>query len=252
VIAGTEFKLKYSGSALGYVWSLVKPLGLFSVLYVVFGRFFKLDVGIVDYPLYLLVGIVLWTYFADATLLAMSSLVTRGTLLSKLSFPRVIIPLSVVVTAGITLAVNLLAVAAFVAVNKILPSLNWLLMIPLLVELFVLAFATSLILAPLFIRLRDIGQVWELVLQLLFYASPIIYPAGFLPPWSKPIAFLSPFVQVMQGFRNLILPESPATTAADVYGGWWGHLIPLAFTAGLLAVGLWFFRREAPRFAERL
>src|SRR5438874_3747996 len=106
VVAAAEFKLKYSGSALGYVWSVVKPLGLFGMLYIVFGRFFKLQ-SFPHYPLYLLLGIVLWTYFTDTTLITMTSLLARSSLISKLSFPRVIVPLSVSTTTSMTLGVNL-------------------------------------------------------------------------------------------------------------------------------------------------
>ena len=195
MIAQAEYKLKYSGSALGYVWSVIKPLGLFLMLYIVFGRFFKLNAGVSHYPLYLLIGIVLWTYFLDATTLTMTSVVERGALVSKMVFPRLIIPISVTVTAGITLLVNLSVIAVFVGVNRIVPSVRWLLLLPLLLELYVFTLAVGLILATIFVRLRDLRQVWELILQLLFYASPILYPANYLPPWWKPVTFVNPFVQ---------------------------------------------------------
>lgn len=252
VVAGVEFKLKYSGSALGYVWSLVKPLGLFAMLYVVFGRFFKLNVGFAHYPLYLLVGLVFWTFFADSTTLAMYSLVARGNLLSRLSFPRVIIPLATSVTAAITLGVNMIAVGIFVAGNRIVPTFDWLLLIPLVLELFVVALGVGFFLAALFLRLRDVSQVWELVLQLLFYASPIIYPVQFLPPWSKPIAFLSPVVQVMQDARRVIIGGTQVITPTQVYGTRWGELIPVAFAVVIFVGGLGFFRWQQPWFAERL
>jgi ABC-2 type transport system permease protein len=251
VTAAAEFKLKYSGSALGYVWSVVKPLGLFGMLYIVFGRFMKLG-NIPHYPIYLLTGLVLWTYFADASMLSMQSLVSRGGLISKLAFPRLIVPLSVSTTAAMTLGVNLVAVAIFVGANRLIPTLNWLLLLPLMLYLFVVTVGVGMILSPLFVRLRDVSQVWELVLQLMFYASPIIYPASFLPPWWKPIAFLSPLVQIMQDARALIIPGSPVDTPTTIYGGWWGQLIP--FTVAMLIVGGGFayFRREAPTVAERI
>src|SRR5262245_11899633 len=205
VIAHAEYKLKYADSALGYVWSVVKPLGIFLMLYIVFGRFFKLSSGIPHYPLYLLFGIVLWTYFVDATQLSMTAVVARGSLISKLVFPRLIIPISVTVTAGITLLVNLSVVVIFIAANRVVPEPQWVLLIPLLLELYFFTLGVGLFLAAIFVRLRDIGQVWELVVQLMFYAAPIIYPVSFLPPWWQPIAFLSPFVQVMQDTRAVVL-----------------------------------------------
>jgi ABC-2 type transport system permease protein len=252
VIAHAEYKLKYSGSALGYVWSVVKPLGLFLMLYIVFGRFFKLSAGISHYPLYLLIGIVLWTYFIDATTLTMSSIVERGALVSKLVFPRLIIPVSVTVTAGITLVVNLSVIAIFIGANRVVPNLRWLLLLPLLLELYMFTLGVGLILATIFVRLRDLRQVWELVLQLLFYASPIIYPAGYLPPWWKPVAFVNPFVQVIQHARLVILPNSQTDTPATVFHSPFGELIPLAVVVILFLGGLRWFRAQAPWFAERL
>jgi ABC-2 type transport system permease protein len=252
VVAHAEYKLKYSGSALGYVWSVIKPLGLFLMLYIVFGRFFKLNVGIPHYPVYLLIGIVLWTYFLDATTLTMTSIVERGSLVSKLVFPRLIIPISVTITAGITLLVNLSVIVVFIAANRIIPTFRWFLLIPLLAELYIFTLGVGLILATLFVRLRDLRQVWELLLQLLFYASPILYPASYLPPWWKPIAFLNPFVQVMQHARNAILPNAHTDTPTTVYHGLAGELIPLGIVAALFVGGIAWFRAQAPWFAERL
>ena len=252
VVAHAEYKLKYSGSALGYVWSVIKPLGLFLMLYIVFGRFFKLNVGISHYPVYLLIGIVLWTYFLDATMLTMTSIVERGSLVSKLVFPRLIIPISVTITAGITLLVNLSVIAVFIAANRIVPTLRWFLLIPLLLELYVFTLAVGLILATIFVRLRDLRQVWELIVQLLFYASPILYPASFLPPWWKPITFINPFVQVIQQARRVILPASHAQGAASVYHSAFGELVPLGVVVLLFVLGVYWFRAQAPWFAERI
>ena len=255
VIAMSEFKLKYADSVLGYVWSLLKPLGIFSVLYVVFGRFFRLSVGFEYYPLYLLMGIVLWYFFVDSTTLAMSSIVARGQLLRKLAFPRLLVPLSVALTSLLTFAVNLVAIAAFIAWNRIAPTWEWLLIPFLLMELMVFTLAVCLLLATLFVRFRDIGQLWELFAQMLFFASPIFYPVGFLPPWAQPVAMLNPFVHVMQEIRAIVLGPYEAAeilTAADVYGTAWGGLLPVGFALILLAVALLFFRRESPKFAERV
>lgn len=252
VIAGSEYKLKYAESALGYVWSIAKPLAMFGVLYTVFGRFFKLNAGFEHYPLYLLIGLVTWIFFVDATGLAMTSLVARAGLLRKLSFPHIVIPISVTVSAAMTFVVNLVVVAVFIAFNGITPSWDWL-WIPLLVlELVIFTIAVGLVLATAFVRLRDLAQLWELVIQLLFFGTPIMYPVGFLPPWAKLIAFVSPVVQVMQDFRAIIVGGPQAITAADVYHTAWGYLAPLGFCAIVLAFGLWIFHRESPWFAERV
>jgi ABC-2 type transport system permease protein len=255
VIASAEFKLKYADSILGYAWSLIKPLAIFAVLYVVFGRFFKLELGFSHYPLYLLIGIVLWMFFLDATTVTMGSIVAQGALLRKISFPRIIIPLSATLTAGLTFAVNLLAISAFLAANRIAPRAEWLLVIPLFAELYVFTLGLGLILTTLFAAFRDTGQLWDLVAQVLFYASPIIYPVGFLPPWAQPIAFLSPFVEVIQDARRVVLGASERVhidVAADVYGGWWGHLLPAGVAVLVLLVGLAVFRRASGGFAEQV
>jgi ABC-2 type transport system permease protein len=251
VIASSEFKLKYADSALGYVWSLLKPLGLFAMLYVVFGRFLKLGVGIPHYPLYLLLGIVLWTFFSDATSLGMQSIVKRAPLLSKLAFPRVVIPLSVTASSAITFGVNLVAFAVLVAINRIVPGVEWLLIPLLLLELFVFVLGLTLFLSTVFVRLRDIGQVWELVLLLLFYASPIIYSASALPPWFQKITYLNPFVQVTEDVRSILLPSSGTVTASTVYGSSLGELLPIAVALLLFVTGYLFFRWEEPWLAER-
>ena len=251
VIVGTEFKLKYADSALGYVWSLLKPLALFSVLYVVFGRFFKQEEGFQHYPMYLLIGIVLWTFFNDATATTLPSVVSHGSLLRKLSFPRLIVPVSVVLTATLTFAINAVAIAGFVVWNRLVPGVDWLLLLPLLAELFVFTLGVSIALATLYVRFRDVGQLWELAAQLLFWSSAIIYPFGFLPPWAQPIAMANPFVQVMQDAREIIA-GSGQQTAADVYGTPWGYLIPISIALLTATAAVALFRREERWFAERV
>jgi ABC-2 type transport system permease protein len=254
VTAAAEFRLKYSGSMLGYFWSVAKPLAFFTMLYFVFGHIFKLNSLSVYYPVSLLMGIVLYTFVADATNLAMYSLVTRQSLLRKLVFPRIAIPTSAVLTAGITFIVNLLVVGVFVAVKGVSPRLSWLLVIPLLLELFVLVLAVSIVLATIFVRLRDIGQIWDLILQLFFYASPIVYPIGYLPGWARTIAFLNPFTQILQQIRAIVLYPDLAKnkiTASQTLGNW-GGLAPIAIVLALAVVSVLFFRREESWFAERV
>jgi len=180
------------------------------------------------------------------------SLVARGSLLRKLTFPRLIVPISVTLTAGMTLAVNLIPLVVLIAWNRLIPRVEWLLLIPLFLELFVFTLGVSLILATLFVRFRDVGQLWELLTQLLFYASPIIIPVGFLPPWSQPIAFLDPFVQIMQDARAVLIHGADVITATSRLSEVGGRLAPIAITVATLLAGLYFFNRESPWFAERV
>jgi ABC-2 type transport system permease protein len=255
VVASAEFKLKYAGSALGYIWSLIKPLTLFTMLYLVFGRVFKLGAISHYYPLSLLLGIVLFNFFSDATNLGMYSLVARESLLRKLSFPRLIIPASATVTAVMTFAINLIAIVAFIVWNRLVPQLEWFLVLPLLLELYLFTLAVALILATVFVRLRDIGQLWELVLQVLFYASPIIYPIGYLPGWARKFVFLNPFTQILQDLRAVVLSpdlKPNRITVADAFGAGAARLIPLTVVALLALAAYLLFRREQPFFAERV
>ncbi len=248
-----EFKLKYKDSALGYVWSVVKPLSLFTILYLVFGRIFRLDDISEFYGLALLIGIVLFSFFSDATNQGMVALVHRESLLRRLRFPRIIIPTPATLTAAMTFGINLLVVAAFVAWEGILPQPSWLLLVPLLLELYLFTLGTALILTTLFVSLRDMGQVWELAAQLMFYASPIIYPAALLPQWAQEIVFLNPFVQILQDVRALVLYDDlPANnvTAPDVLGEF-GRLIPVGIALAVFGLGVALFKRYEPWFAER-
>jgi ABC-2 type transport system permease protein len=255
VIAGAEFKLKYAGSALGYVWSVIKPLALFAMLYAVFGHIFKLGEVSNYYPVSLLIGIVLFTFFSDATSMGMWSLVARESLLRKLSFPRLVIPTAATLTAALTFGVNSVVVLVFIAWNGIVPRPSWLLIVPLLLELYMFILGIALILSTLFVRLRDIGQVWELLLQLMFYASPIIYPIGYLPPELRKLAFINPFTQVLQDIRAVVLYpdlDKNKITVAVSFGSSWARLIPIAIAFAAFGIGIWFFRRNEHAFAEQV
>jgi ABC-2 type transport system permease protein len=250
VMASTEFKLKYAGSSLGYVWTVIKPLVLFSVMYEVFSHIVKLT-GFPHFGVYLLVGVVLWTFFIDATQMAMPSIVVRGSLLRKLSFPRLTVPISVTLTSVFSFAANLFVIIAFVVAARLTPRLDWLALLPLLIELYLFIVAVSVILATLFVRFRDVGQVWELGSQVLFYGSAVMYPIQFLPTWGQGIALLFPFTQVMQDIRVILIQPSSTFPPFDpYYFGSLGRLIPIALTLLLLVFALWLFRRESPRFAE--
>jgi len=158
----------------------------------------------------------------------------------------------VTLSSAMTFCVNLLVVGVFIAASQVTPGLDWLLIPFLLFELVAFTFGVGLILASAFVRLRDVAQVWELIIQLLFFASPIMYPVGFLPPWAKPIAFISPVVQVIQDLRAVIVGGPQSITASTVYGTAWGYLVPLTFCLLTLLFAFWLFRRESPHFAERI
>ncbi len=253
VMVRADFKLKYAGSVLGYVWSVVKPLSLFIVLYLVFGRIFNLDAISPFYGLALLIGIVLFSFFSDGTNQGMVALVHRESLLRRMRFPRVLIPTAATLTAAMTFAINLLVVAGFVAWEGIGPRPSWVLIGPLLLELYVFTLGLALILTTLFVSLRDMGQIWELVAQLLFYAAPVVYPITMLPSWARELLFVFPLTQVMQDIRALVLYEDDSgisATAGEIVGDA-GRILPIAITIVVFAAGLALFKRREPWLAER-
>ncbi len=246
VIAGVQFKLKYVDSALGYVWSLAKPLSYFAVLWVVFGRFF--DTGVGRFPLYLLLGIVLFTFLVDAVGGALPSIVERAALLRRIAFPPVLIPMSATLTALMTFSVNLVAVAVFIAVSGIVPDVKWLLLLPLLGELYVFIVGLAFVISALFVRFRDIGPIWELVSQLILFASPIMYPITTLPSWAERVEMLNPFVQVLQDVRYIVL--GPHVALGTIPTSISNHVIPLAVALLTFLFGIALQRRFGSSFAE--
>jgi ABC-type polysaccharide/polyol phosphate transport system ATPase subunit/ABC-type polysaccharide/polyol phosphate export permease len=251
VLARTEFKLKYLGSVLGYLWSLLRPLMMFGVLYLLLTQLFPFGRDVTHYPVYLLGALVLWTYFSEATSSAVASLVRRRGLLQKASFPRMVVPLSAVLAAMFNLAMNLLAVFVFVLAAGISPDPRWLELVPLVLFLVLLTTGLALLLSALYVRYRDVGQIWAMALQMLFYGSPILYVVSRLPDSVEQILAASPLALVLTGMRHALI-DPTAPTIADAAGGYAAVLVPIGIVAGVLALGTWAFNREAPRIVERL
>jgi ABC-2 type transport system permease protein len=249
-LATTDFKLRYFGSALGYLWSLVRPLLFFGVLYVMFTKILHAGRGIPHYEVYLLTSIMLWTFFAEATNNSVQCLLAREGLLRKIRFPRLAIPLAVSLTALFTLSTNFIAVLAFALASGIAPHVAWLELIPLVLLLAAFAIGCGMLLAALFVRFRDIQPIWEVIAQVLFYGSPIIYVAAQYKGFVR-YAMCNPLATILTQMRHAFVDPS-AHDAAAYIGGTVRLLIPLGIIVLAFAVGLWFFNREAPRIAERL
>jgi ABC-2 type transport system permease protein len=249
-LAITDFKLRYFGSVLGYLWSLVKPLLYFGVLYVVFTIILHIGQGVPHYAVYLLTAIMLWNFFVETTNGAVPCLVAREGLLRKIRFPRLAIPLAVSLTALFTLATNFVVVLAFAIAEGITPRLSWLELPGLIVLLAILAVGTGMLLSALYVRFRDIAPIWEVVTQVLFYGSPIIYIADKYKSAVR-VALCNPLAAILTQVRHAFI--DPHTHSAAVYiGGAVRLLIPLGIIVLVFALGLWFFNREAPLIAERL
>jgi ABC-2 type transport system permease protein len=254
VVGAIDFKAKYAGAVLGYVWSLAKPLAYFGVLWLVFAHLLRTANQTENFTLFLLIGILLFTFFADTVNVMLTSIVDEGEILRRLAFPPVLIPLSASVGICITFFVNMFVVVVFIAIQRVAPRLEWLVIPLLLAELYIFCVGIGLLVAALYVRFRDVGQLWEVVSQLLFFACAIFYPIGILPLWAQKIAFLNPLVQIIQDARHAILggPSGPNdVTAASVYGAG-GRLIPIVIAVLIFVGGLAFFRREGRYFAERV
>ena len=249
-LATTDFKLRYFGSALGYVWSLMQPLMLFGAMYVVFTQFFSFGQGVPHYPVYLLTSIMLWTFFVETTTGCVQCLLAREGLLRKMRFPRMVIPLSMALMSMFNLGMNMIAVFVFATASGVYPRLTWLEMPLLVVLLAMLALGVGMILSVLYVRFRDILPIWSVFTQMLFYGSPIIYVASKYKSYIRP-ALSNPIAAILTQMHHAFIDPN-AHGAARSIGGSVRLLIPFGIIAFAFAFGLWFFNREAPRIAENL
>ena len=248
-LAVTQFRLKFYGSVLGYLWQLVRPLLLFGVLYVVFTQFVRLGEGVQFYPVVLLTGIVLFTFVNEAVSSSVPALVEREALLRKVEFPRMAVPCAVVLTAVMNLALNLVAVVVFAALSGVrLHATLW--QVPFALALLVaLVLALGLLSSALYVRYRDVQPIADVVLQVLFYASPVIYTIELVPEELREWVLLNPFAVVIQAVRHAAV--DPTVDGAFGFAAWQPYAA-VAVVAGLLALGLAVFRRRAPYVAEEL
>ncbi len=250
-LASTDFKLRYFGSVLGYFWSLARPVMFFGVLYVVFTQVLDVGADVPNYGVYLLTAIILWSFFTETTNGCVQSLVQREGLLRKMRFPRLVIPLSVALTAVFNLGANLVAVLVFALASGVELRWTWLEMIPIVALLATFAVGIGTLLSVLYVRFRDILPIWEVVQQILFYGSPIIYVSSQYEGYEHAAVTLNPVATLLtQMQRAFVDPGAPGAIAAS--GGGARVLVPLVVIAFVFALGLWVFNREAPRIAENL
>ncbi len=247
LIASTEFKRTYFGTVLGYLWSLCRPLLLFGVLLVVFTHVVRLGSSVPHYAVLLLLNIVLFGFFQEATTIAVSSVVNQESVVRKTQFPRLVIPLAVVLTSVFNLVLNLIVAFIFILGFGVGPRWTWLLFGAVLLALFVLTTAVAMILSSLYPRFRDIGIIWTVVSTALFYASPVLYPLTKLSGTLGQLAALNPLASLLELTRRWVIDPT-----APVLGGTLRVLVPIAVFAAVCALAVWVFRREAPRIAEAL
>jgi ABC-2 type transport system permease protein len=248
----TDFKLRYQGSVLGYAWSLLRPLLMFVILYVVFTKFLRIGSDIEHYPVYLLLGIVLWNFFNEMTVQSLSSIVGRGDLIRKIRIPRWIIVFSSSVSALINLVLNLIVIAVFMVIGGVSISIGVLWVPIIILEIYALGLGLSLFLAAAFVRFRDVSYIWDVLLQAGFYLTPVIYPLSVVHSVTlQKLLLLNPMSQAIQDARNVLVTSDTATIWKIFDGGWYA-LIPLVATAIILIGGLLYFKSQADSFAENI
>lgn len=250
----TDFKLRYQGSVLGYLWALLRPLMMFAILYVVFSKLLKFGGDIPHYSVYLLTGTTIWSFFTECTSQGIQAMLTRGDLIRKISFPKYIVVVSTTFTALINLAINMLVVVIFALINGVSPSLSWLFVPLLILELYLLSLGIVFLLGAINVKYRDIMSIWDVCIQALFYAVPIIYPISMVANSSvlfAKIILLNPIAQVIQDIRyNLITTET--STVWNFFQNPIAMMVPITIVVVFLIVGSLYFRRKSKFFAEEI
>ncbi len=248
----TDFKLRYQGSVLGYAWSLLRPLLLFLILYLVFVKFLRLGKGVPHYPVYLLLGIVIWNFFLEMTMQSLGSIVGRGDLIRKIKIPRWIIIFSSSLSAVINLLLNMIVIIIFMVINHVPVELTILWLPLILVEVYLFALGLSLFLSAAYVKFRDIGYIWEVILQAGFYLTPILYPLTVITNHTlQKLILLNPMAQAIQAARYAAVTHQ-TLTAQKVFDGGWYTYIPFLVVIVVLVIGVSYFRSQSMYFAENI
>ena len=252
----TDFKLRYQGSALGYLWALLRPLMMFAILYIVFAKLLGMEEnsGISHYPVYLLCGTTMWSFFTECTMQGIQAIVNRGDLIRKICFPKYIVVISSTLTAVINMLINLGVIVIFALINGVAPSWSWLLVPLSLIELYLLSLGIAFLLGAINVKYRDIISIWEVLIQALFYAVPIIYPISMIVARSElaaKVILLNPIAQAIQDIRfNLITTDT--ITTWNFMDNAWLAIVPIILTIVVLILGALFFRKKSKFFAEEI
>lgn len=249
-MVAADFKVRYQSSVLGYLWSVLRPLFLFVILYVVFTYIFKIGKGVEHYPVYLLLGIVIWNFFSESTIIGMGAVVGKGDLIRKISIPRYLTVLSSSASALINLGINLVVVFVFALINGITPSWYWLLLPLPFAELFIFSTALAFFLSALYVKFRDITYIWEVGLQAAFYATPVLYPLSIVPVQYQQYFFINPMTQIIQDARYLLVTKDTLIVWHST--SMWAYLTPLALVVASVVLSKAYFKKQARLFAENI
>lgn len=253
----TNFKLRYQGSYLGVLWSVLQPLMLFAVMYVVFVKFLKFTDGTPTFPISLLCGTCLWQFFTESTSMGMRSIVDRGDLLRKIHFPNYIIVAATTMGSMISLAINLGVVILFGFFAHAHYTWRVITVIPSILQLYAISLGVALLLGSLYVYFRDIGHIWDVILQALFYATPIIYPLSMVQKnpkfsWAADFMMLMPTTQTIMDIRHNLLSPEYVPTIWTVVDNKILCLIPYVLSVLVLWLSVHVFRKYSAKFAEVL
>lgn len=233
-----DFRVKYKSSTLGMVWSLLNPMLTMLVYLFVFSTLFKSDVQ--NFPVYLMSGIILFSYFSEATNLGMASIVGNSGLITKVYMPKLIYPLSKVLSSAINFCISLIPLCLVMLITGVTIQKSILLLPLVVVFLIVFSFGMSLILSTLNVFFRDTQFLWSVLLMMLNFLTPVFYPESIIPAEFLGIYRCNPMYQIIYFMRTIIMDGVSPTPATYLY---------CILSCGLtLALGLWVFRKNQDRF----
>lgn len=251
----TDFKLRYQGSVLGYMWSLLKPLMLFAIMYIVFIHFLRFGEGIEHFAVALLLGIVMWNFFVEATGQGMTAIVSRGDLIRKINFPKYIIVVSGTISALINLLFNLIIVFVFMIIDGV--DFHWsTVLFPLnIIELYIFSLALAFFLSAAYVKYKDVSHIWEVFLQGLFYATPILYPLQMVIKFNliaAQVLMLSPIAAIIQDSRYNLVSQESTITSGQIINNPFLLIFPHLIIIIAVIAATWYFKRNQKYFAEEV
>ena len=238
----TDLKIRYKNSALGVLWSIVEPLLMLGVLFLVFSTMFKTEIE--NFPIYLLLGLVTYNFYKNATNIALASLSNRSSLITQIYFPRSIPAISSCITASIMLLVELSILGVFMAVLGFTPPITIIYLIPIYILGFVFVIGLSLGLSVLNVKFKDIEFIWGIILHAGFFLTPIFYRFDFLPQYVRDILMLSPVVQLVTMTHHVAIYGTLPSINSILY------TIGSIFI--ILGIGYLIFRRYQARIVEEM
>lgn len=246
----TNFKVRYQGSLLGYLWSLLKPMATFSIMFVIFTIIWPVARDVEYYAVYLLLGVVLWNFFTETTIIGSTSIVANGALIRKINIPRWLIVVSSSFSALINLGLSLIVVFIFAFIMRVPISWHILTLIPIIIELFIFSLGIAFLLSTLYVKFRDISYIWEIILQAGFYCSAIFFPLLSVSEGMRKFFFINPMVQIIQDARYSLIPSPNVVTLWNVGASWRLMIIPFVILICITVFGARLFKTQSRYFAE--